>query len=187
MVVFDPTNKIKKYSNINEIIDEFFNVRLEYYSKRLEHLLNKLKYQLELNSNKNNFIKMMLSGTVSFLNMTKYEVCNNLRERGFLSNSEMKKKYKSAFKINSTDIIVENVNEELDDNVNVTVKSYSLSDYDYLMSMNIWSLTKDKVSELENLIKNLKEEVAFLEGNDEKSLWSSDLENFINEFKVIYN
>lgn len=184
MVVFDPNNKIKKYSNVNEIIDEFYNVRLDYYSKRREYMLSKLKYQLELNSNKNNFIKMMLSGTVSFLNMSKYEVCNNLRERGFLSNSEMKKKYKNAFKINSTDIIVENPNENLDEETKEIVTSHSLSDFDYIMSMNIWSLTKDKVTELEGLIKNLKEQVAFLEANDEKSLWTSDLEEFINEFKV---
>ena len=185
MVLFDSHNKIKKYANVNEIVDEFYSVRLDFYSKRRDHLLSKLKYQLELNSNKNNFIKLMLSGTVSFLNMSKYEVCNNLRERGFLSHTEMKKKYKNAFKINSTDVVVENPCDNLEENINDISSSISLSDFDYLMSMNIWSLTKDKVAELENTIKNLKEEVFFLESHDEKSLWTIDLDKFINEFKVL--
>jgi len=187
MVLFDPNNKIKKYSNIYEIIDEFYNIRLDFYSKRRDHLLSKLKYKLELNTIKHNFIKMMLSGTVSFLNMSKNEVCNNLRERGFLSNSDMKKKYVNAFKINSTDIIVESLNEKGEEIPHENVTSHSLSDYDYLMSMNIWSLTKDRVAELENIIKNLNEEVAFLEANNEKTLWTRDLENFINEYKVNLN
>jgi len=180
MVFFDPQNKIKKYSNINEILDEFYNVRLEYYVKRREFLIAKLKYQLELNTNKNNFIKLMLSGTASFLNLSKNEVCNSLREKGFLSNAEMKKKYKNAFKTHSTDIIVENQNDD-----NEETASHNINDYDYLMSMNIWSLTKDKVSDLENIIKTLKEEIEYLETHDEKYLWSKDLKTFINDFQVL--
>ena len=181
MVLFDHNNKIRKYLNINEIIDEFYLVRLGLYSKRREYLLSKLKYQLELNQNKMNFIKMMLSGTVSFLNMSKYDVCLSLREKGYLSNSEMKKKYKNAFKINSTDVVVETELQEVDSGNNHV---NSLSDYDYLMNLNIWSLTKDKVGELENGIKELNVEVDFLEKNDEKILWKNDLENFVYEYDV---
>ncbi len=183
MVLFDTQNKIKKYANINEIIDDFYSLRLDFYTKRREFLLSKIKYQLELNTNKSNFIKLMLSGTVSFLNMSKIDVCNNLRERGFLSNSEMKKKYKNAFKINSTDVILENASNDSDEKVDL-VSTYSLSDFDYLMSMNIWSLTKDKVDDLESNIRNLKEEASYLESNDEKSLWKKDLDLFIHDFKV---
>lgn len=191
MVLFDHQNKIKKYSTINEIIDEFYGVRLDYYIKRREYLLSKLKYQFELNTNKINFIKMMLSGSVSFLNMTKFEVCNSLREKGFLSNSELKRKYQNAFKMNSTDVVIENPSNESHDNTisnlnthSIIPTSTSLSEFDYLMSMNIWSLTKDKVSELDNTIKKLEGDIKTLDESDEKTLWKTDLENFLYEYNV---
>lgn len=34
MVMFDPQGKIKKYSTPEEVIEDFYDVRLEYYHKR---------------------------------------------------------------------------------------------------------------------------------------------------------
>jgi DNA topoisomerase-2 len=191
MVLFDSNCKIKKYSKISEIFEEFYSIRLEYYSKRREALLNKLNYQLDLNTNKMNFIKMMLTGQVNFLNMNKKEVCGFLRSKFFEGNSELKKKYKNAFKVNSTDIVKDDENSEKEnednDNDNDKDKDYSNNDFDYLMNMNIWSLTKDRINELENNVRNLNNEINFFKENDEKKLWIMDLEEFVNEYKVSLN
>jgi DNA topoisomerase II len=182
MVLFDSSNKIRKYQNVNEILDEFYNVRLEHYTKRKDHLLAKLKYHLELSSNKINFIRMVLNGTLPLKNLKKSEIFSLLKSNGFLSNSELKKKYKNAFKLNTTDLVIEE-NEEGGEKAT----SSDSSDYDYLMNMNIWSLTHERMEELDNNIKNYKYEIEILEKSTEQDLWKKDLEDFLFDFNDFLN
>ena len=177
MVLFDSKNKIKKYNNIEEIIEEFFSVRLGIYNERKKYLLAKVGFALEKNKNKKKFINMVLEGDIPFKGTkNKKEVFNLLKEKGFTSLNELKKKYNDAFKVKSTEIITEN-----NDN-----KEESL-DYDYLMNMNIWSLTHEKVNELEETIKNQTAEYDFLVKNKPEDLWIKDLEDFITAYKKIIN
>jgi len=55
------------------------------------------------------------------------------------------------------------------------------------MNMNIWSLTHEKVNELEETIKNQSNEYEFLVKNKPEDLWIKDLEEFINAYKKIVN
>ena len=48
MVLFNSKGKIQKYENVNDIIEEFYKVRLEFYGKRKEYLLSKLKREVEI-------------------------------------------------------------------------------------------------------------------------------------------
>ena len=177
MVLFDSKNKIKKYNNIEEIIEEFYSVRLGIYNERKKYLLAKVGFALEKNKNKKKFINMVLEGDIPFKGTkNKKEVFNLLKEKGFTSLNEIKKKYNDAFKVKSTEIITEN-----NDN-----KEESL-DYDYLMNMNIWSLTHEKVNELEETIKNQTAEYDFLVKNKPEDLWIKDLEDFITAYRKIIN
>ena len=178
MVLFDSKNKIKKYNNIEEIIEEFYQVRLNIYNERKKYLLAKVGFALEKNRNKKKFINMVLDGDIPFKGTkNKKEVFNLLKEKGFTSLNELKKKYNDAFKVKSTEIITEN---------NPDNKEESL-DYDYLMNMNIWSLTHEKVNELEETIKNQTTEYDFLVKNKPENLWIKDLEDFITAYKKIIN
>ena len=60
MVLFDSNNKLKKYSNIEEIINEFYTIRLDYYIQRKKYLLAKLGFALEKNQNKKRFVNLAL-------------------------------------------------------------------------------------------------------------------------------
>ena len=42
MHLFHPVSGIKKYSSPEEILGDFFEIRLEYYAKRKEHLIKVL-------------------------------------------------------------------------------------------------------------------------------------------------
>lgn len=42
MVLFDSRNKIKRYENTAEILEEFYVVRLSFYTLRKEYLISKL-------------------------------------------------------------------------------------------------------------------------------------------------
>ena len=178
MVLFDSKNKIKKYNNVEEIINEFYEVRLDYYKQRKNYLLAKVGFALEKNKNKKKFINMVLEGDLPFKGTkNKKEVFKLLQSKGFTSLNELKKTYSEAFKVKSTEIVIENNNDNKED----------ILDYDYLMNMNIWSLTHEKVNELEETIKNQTAEYEFLSKSKPEDLWIKDLEDFITVYKKVIN
>ena len=56
MYLFNNKEQLKKYNSPEEIIDDYYDTRLEYYKIRKEFLLNKLNSDLKLISNKTRFI-----------------------------------------------------------------------------------------------------------------------------------
>ena len=188
MVLFDSKNKIKKYNNIEEIINEFYDVRLDFYKQRRTYLLDKLGFTLDKNKNKKNFINMVLEGELPFKGTkNKKEVFKLLKSKKLSSLNELKKKYKEAFKVRSTEIVTDKNNEN-EDNSNININDEEALDYDYLMNMNIWSLTHEKVNDLEELIKSQINEYETLKNSKPEDLWKKDLEDFINIYqKVIKN
>lgn len=55
--------------------------------------------------------------------------------------------------------------------------------YDYLLSMQIWNLTYEKVQALQGDADTAAAEVARLEQADIRSMWIEDLENFLVEYE----
>ena len=39
MHIFDENDRLKKYDNVDEIIDEYFPLRIKYYEKRKNYLI----------------------------------------------------------------------------------------------------------------------------------------------------
>ena len=191
MVLFDSKNKIKKYNTIEEIMNEFYDVRLDYYKQRKIYLQDKLGFALEKNKNKKSFINMVLESELPFKGTkNKKEVFKLLKSKNLSSLTELKKKYKEAFKIKSTEIVTEKMNNENEDMVNNNNNENfgeEILDYDYLMNMNIWSLTHEKVNELEEQIKNQKIEYENLKNSKPEDLWKKDLEEFISIYQKIIN
>ena len=191
MVLFDSKNKIKKYNTIEEIMNEFYDVRLDYYKQRKIYLQDKLGFALEKNKNKKSFINMVLESELPFKGTkNKKEVFKLLKSKNLSSLTELKKKYKEAFKIKSTEIVTEKMNNENEDMVNNNNNENfgeEILDYDYLMNMNIWSLTHEKVNELEEQIKNQTIEYENLKNSKPEDLWKKDLEEFISIYQKIIN
>jgi DNA gyrase/topoisomerase IV subunit B len=61
MYAFNSSCQITKYETPFDIINEFFDVRLEYYRKRKQYIINKLQYDADLMANKMRFIKEVVS------------------------------------------------------------------------------------------------------------------------------
>ena len=57
MHLFDRNQQIKHYKSISEIMDDFYQIRMEYYEKRKEKLIENLKYVVMVLKNKARFIK----------------------------------------------------------------------------------------------------------------------------------
>ncbi len=56
MVLFNSEGKLRRYSAVEDILDEFYIVRLEYYGKRKAFIIRSLKRELEILENKLRFI-----------------------------------------------------------------------------------------------------------------------------------
>ena len=83
MVLFDKDEKIRKYSSVNDIIDEWYEVRLEIYEKRRQKELDVLKKELELISWKVKFILSIVENKLEIRNKKKAEIEMELGELGF--------------------------------------------------------------------------------------------------------
>jgi len=57
--------------------------------------------------------------------------------------------------------------------------------YDYLLGMNLWSLTEEKIKELNDKIKELEKEYNTLEKTPEKNIWINELKELKKDIKKI--
>ena len=83
MHLFHPTKGITKYNSAEEIIEDFFKIRVEYYSKRKKYLLQSLKNNLKLVKNKCQFIQEVISGSLVVFNQAKKSIEQELVTRQY--------------------------------------------------------------------------------------------------------
>ena len=83
MVLYDKDNKIKKYKNVNDIITEFCGVRLEYYTKRKNYLINELEEKINLLEYKIKFINEFINETIKIFRVKRNDVLVQLKEKQY--------------------------------------------------------------------------------------------------------
>lgn len=168
LVLFDSNRKIKKYQNIREIMDEHYGVRLEFYHKRKEFLVKKLKRQVELISNKVRFILEVIKGTLIISNKKSPVLLAELKERGYFTLTQLNKIY------NEISIYVDpEYNEKEEEAVEGPI---SKSEYDYLLNMPLWSLTYEKVQKLMKEQDEKSQELEILKKITVEQMWITDLD-----------
>lgn len=82
MHLFNRYGQIRKYESIENIIEEFIEVRLEYYNKRKEYMLSKLENEKNILYNKMKFINEILKGNLELKNKKKEEIELKMEELG---------------------------------------------------------------------------------------------------------
>ena len=88
MYAFNANGIITKYNSAMDIIMEFFGVRLEFYQKRKDYLLEKLVYDLDLLVNKIRFIKAVVVGEIIPQTLRKVELEDRLEVDGYMKHEE---------------------------------------------------------------------------------------------------
>jgi len=83
MVLFNHENVITKYNTLDNVFEEYFKTRLDYYKLRKGHLSSKLKNSIILNENKLNFI-LKVVGDEKFLNQDEHILVDMLEKENFL-------------------------------------------------------------------------------------------------------
>jgi DNA topoisomerase-2 len=80
MHLFDRNQKIKHYKTISEIMNDFYEIRMEYYDKRKQELIEELKYIVMVLKNKARFIKEQCEDVLDFRRKKMSIICNMLKE-----------------------------------------------------------------------------------------------------------
>ncbi|KAL6523252.1 DNA topoisomerase 2 [Orobanche gracilis] len=155
MHLFNAKGELVKYSSPEKIIEEFCDLRLEFYEKRKKFMLTMLEKELLKLENKVRFIKEVIEGKTIIMN----------RKRNDLL-AELKKKNFTPFPSNATS------------------PNPTGSDYEYLLSMPIDTLTMEKVQDLCGQRKKLNDEVDGLKHATPESLWSKDLDALEQKLNV---
>lgn len=69
--LIDETNKIHEFNSIKEILDQFIEIRLDFYGKRKEYLLDKWLNELKVNLSKYLWCKGIIEETIKIRNVKK--------------------------------------------------------------------------------------------------------------------
>jgi len=154
MHLYNNKGIICKYDCVEDIMKEFYLLRLVYYTKRKDHMLKSMQKELDIYQSKVRFIEEFISGEINILQKEDEEIEALLIEHNYP-------------KFGSGD-------EEEND-------SFS---YDYLLNMKIKSLTKKKVDELKKLYEAKLALYNDLLTKSEKDLWKADLNKFLEVYKV---
>lgn len=159
MNLFDTEQRITKYDSPEDILKSFFDLRLDYYVKRKELLVQKLKREQLILSNKARFVEEVCSGELVVSNRKKTVLLSDLQERGYdLFDKQSEGDAPGA--------------EEAED-----VSDSALSKgYEYLLGMKIWSLTYEKAEELRAQLAERTQELQELEAKSPNDLWLADLD-----------
>uniref|UniRef100_A0A7S3VQX9 DNA topoisomerase 2 n=1 Tax=Dunaliella tertiolecta TaxID=3047 RepID=A0A7S3VQX9_DUNTE len=170
MMLFDKDGLIKHYATPEQVLEEFYELRLHYYELRRQALLKAAEAELLRISNRVRFIKAVISGSLRVNNRKRAEVEADLEAQQFDRLPSKAKAAKAA--------VAEEQNEEDGESSRAAHASY-----DYLLSMAIYSLTWEKVQALEEEADMQAGAVAFLAGTTGKAMWQTDLDRFLEEFE----
>ena len=201
MVLFSPEGKLKKYNSIEEILETFYELRLKYYHLRKDYMISVLKKEVATLSNKARFIKMVIEDELIIKRKKRAVLVNELYDLKFDTQTMLnEKKQKTKEEINREHELQnsgekgENQNDENPSDNEQENQSKDkikpkvpIKEYDYLLNMNLWSLTHEKIEELLKQ-KELKEkELSVLEQTEVETLWDNDLDNLEEELTKYEN
>jgi len=177
MTLFNAEGKVYRYATELDIVRDFTELRMEYYHKRKEHQVSLLRKECAILSNRLRFIGDVIEGKIKIHNRKRVEIVKDLTEMGYDTMSALQQQTVKDFSLSGevdVDAPTENTSE-----THVEVGGVSSKDYDYLVGMPLWSLSYERISELEKQ-KNEKEiERQKLENTSPKELWLSDLDDVV--------
>ncbi|KAF4084599.1 hypothetical protein AMELA_G00108020 [Ameiurus melas] len=175
MVLFDHVGSLKKYETVQDIMKDFFELRLKYYVLRKDWLLGMLGAESAKLSNQARFILEKIQGALVIENKPKKELIRMLQEMGY--DSDPVKVWKQ-----SQEKEVEDAASDEDEEKEKEEET-SGPDYNYLLSMPMWFLTKEKKDELCKQRDAKMNELNVLEKKSPTDLWKEDLAAFTLELE----
>uniref|UniRef100_A0A0B7A7H4 DNA topoisomerase 2 n=1 Tax=Arion vulgaris TaxID=1028688 RepID=A0A0B7A7H4_9EUPU len=167
MVLFNHEGCIKRYEKVEEILQEFFTTRMMFYQRRKDYLEGMMAAESLKMDNIARFIMEKCDGTITIENKPKKELIQLLVRGGY--DSDPVKAWKEVQNKGKDDLM--DTEEEVED--------VSGPDFNYILGMPLWNLSKEKKDELCKQRDAKAEELRLLRKKTPKDLWRDDLDAFV--------
>ena len=152
MYLFNSKGAITKYSTVDDILLEFYNMRLAFYKIRKEHYIKILLNELIILKEKKRFIEHVIQKIIIINERSEEDIIADLHKYNF---------------------------KQLSHNVNSDTHSYS-----YLTGMSLWSLTKNKIAELEKECNKKQSEYDIYTNKKLHDIWKDELKQFMEQYDI---
>lgn len=179
MVLFDALGCLRKYESPLDILKEFFELRLERYAIRKAWLEGMLTAESSKLNSQARFILEKIEGQIVIENRSKRDIITTLVQKGYPSDPI--KAWKELQKSNVPE------DGDVDDASSVASSASGAGgpDFNYLLSMSMLSLSREKKEELLKERDNKMEELEILRGKSPQDLWMEDLDAFTEELERV--
>ena len=108
MHLFDANEKLKKYNDVREIIDDYYTVRLDAYQSRKDNIIKNIQNELVVLSNKKRYIQEILDDTLDLRKKKKDTIIDILKTKQYdIINDD--EDYKYLLKMTMDSVSEENV------------------------------------------------------------------------------
>ena len=114
MHLFDYQDKLKKYTTVAEIIDDYYITRLDLYNVRKIHLMSGLERELSVLSNKARYIQEILDDTIDLRRKKKEQVIEMLSGKQY-EVIDQDAEYKYLTRMSMDSVTEENVAKMMDE------------------------------------------------------------------------
>jgi len=132
MHLFDKECKLKKYEDVAQIIDDFYDVRLETYVKRKTYLIEEMTKVLQKLTNKARFIQGVLDDTIDLRKKDHDTINSMLNNKGF---DQINESFDYLIKLPMNTVSKENVEKLLNEKANVEIE---LAELEQTSVQQIW-------------------------------------------------
>ncbi|CAG0917454.1 unnamed protein product [Notodromas monacha] len=175
MVLFDQNGVIKKYESAEEILREFFDLRLSYYDKRKAFLVGMLQAEAGKLTNQARFICEKCDGDLVVENKRRKAMVKELADRGYDSDPVLAWRRKYDKDAVEREIVDGAGSDEEGEESSVEEGGRN---YDYLLEMRISSLTLERKQKLLEERDKKQEDLRRLVSTTPKDMWRRDLREF---------
>ncbi|KAJ0178117.1 hypothetical protein K1T71_005940 [Dendrolimus kikuchii] len=188
MNAFDHNCCLNKYDKVEEILREFYGIRLKYYGRRKEYLEGQLQAEADKLSNQARFILEKCDKGLVVENKKRKVMVEELIKRGYAPDpiAEWKKR---ASKMQGLTALEDDDEQESEEEVEPEPEKGKPVDpekafqqlkevkkFNYLLGMSMWMLTKEKKDELLKQRDHKLTELTTLKAKTPPMLWREDLD-----------
>lgn len=152
MYLFSEDLILTKYQSPNDILLDFYDIRLDFYKKRKIYIVKCLERELLVLNAKIRFIDEYINGKLDINRKGKEYICSLLEKLEYPKISQDNHKQ-----------------NDQDDNTDIN------HDYDYLLRMPLISLSSERIQTLKKEADSKQNDLNTLKIKTEKDLWKQDL------------
>merc|ERR1712012_1289527 len=179
MVLFDSFGVLRRYETPEEIMKEFYDLRLKMYEKRKKFMEGSLGADACKLSNQARFILEKCDGTLKIENKKKKMMIEELSRRGYDSDPV------KAWKKTQKSYAEEEENANIDEAATDDGDDGKGPDYDYLLSMPMWNLTQEKKDALCKNRDEKNQQLKKLQATKIEDMWRKDLDDFVEKLDQV--